>query len=159
MKKTNAIRILEQSDIPYEVVPYDYDPQDLNVSKIALGNQLPVEQIYKTLVVKGNKTGTVIAVIPGNRHLDLKALAQVSGNKKMTLLPVKNLLETTGYVRGGCSPIGMKKNYPVFIDVHAQLCEKLFINGGKKGLLLCITAEHLLAVTDGRLCRISNDNI
>ena len=136
MKKTNAIRVLDRQKVEYELVEYKYDPDNLDVSKIAGDNNLPLNLIYKTLIAKGDKTGIVVAVIPGRDSLCLKQLAKASGNKKITLLPVRDLQASTGYIRGGCSPIGMKKNFPVWVDRSAQTLKQLFVNAGKRGLLV-----------------------
>ena len=111
MKKTNAIRLLDQKKVIYEMLEYEYDAENLSVDKIAKANGLETPQVFKTLVAKGDKTGIVVAVIGGDKTLNFKFLAKQSGNKKIILIPVKELLGLTGYIRGGCSPIGMKKNF------------------------------------------------
>ena len=126
MSPTNAIRILKAKKIAYTLLEYAYEEDDLSVSKIATDNGLPVEQIFKTLVAKGDKTGVVVAVVSGVQSLDLKGLAKVSGNKKIALIPVKEIQGLTGYIRGGCSPIGMKKNFPVYVDETALNFDKIF---------------------------------
>ncbi len=155
MKKTNAIRLLEIKGIKYRLLEYRYQEDDLGVEKIAAGNDLPVEQIFKTLVAKGDKTGIVIAVIPGHRKLDFKKLATASGNKKVTLVPVKTIQQLTGYIRGGCSPVGMKKDFPVFIDSTAQFWKHIFVNAGARGLLMEIAPANLLGITRGTISDIA----
>lgn len=150
-QKTNAIRILERHQIDYDLIHYTYDPENLSVEKIAQENDLPLETIFKTLVAKGNKTGVMVAVIPGNKSLDYKTLAKASSNKKVTLVPLKEIQNLTGYIRGGCSPIGMKKAYPVFIDTAAMRLEKIYINAGARGLLIGIKSKDLQVVSKAQI--------
>ncbi len=149
MSKTNAIRLLEAQGIGYEQVEYTYDVEDLSVQKIAADLGLPVAQVFKTLVARGDKTGVLVAVIPGDTELDYKLIAKASGNKKVALVHMKELLGLTGYIRGGCSPLGMKKHYPVYIHASAQNWDKIFINAGKRGLLIGVKPEELREVTGG----------
>ncbi len=151
MKKTNALRILDQQKISYQTVAYEYDPDHLDVAHLAEQNALSLPQIFKTLVCKGDKTGPVIAVIAGDRQLDLKQLAKASGNRKMALVPVKDLQSLTGYIRGGCSPIGMKKAYPTFVDAHAMSHEIIYINAGQRGLLVGLSPRKLVDVVQAEL--------
>lgn len=143
MKKTNAIRILEKQNIPYQLLPYVYNNDNLDVAKIAADNQLPLASIYKTLVVQGDQNKIVIALVAGNASLSLKKLAKVSENKKMMLLPPTQLQKETGYVRGGCSPIGIKKDFPIIGDTSILELSDLYINAGTKGLLLKIAPQDL----------------
>lgn len=147
MKKTNAIRLLIQQEIDFEVVAYTYASEDLSVTTIAEENGLALESIYKTLVVKGDKTGVVVALVAGHQVLSLKKLADASGNKKMALLPIQELPKQTGYIRGGCSPIGMKKDLPVFIDQQAQQHQQIYVNAGKRGLLFACSPMDLQLVS------------
>ena len=156
MKKTNAIRILDQRKVVYEMLEYNYDAENLSVDKIAKENGLETPQVFKTLVAKGDKTGVVVAVIGGDKILNFKSLAKVSGNKKITLVPVKELLGLTGYIRGGCTPIGMKKNFPVFIDDSANDFEALYLNAGVRGLFIKIKLVDLVNVTKGIVTLISD---
>jgi Cys-tRNA(Pro)/Cys-tRNA(Cys) deacylase len=155
MKKTNAMRLLDQQKVPYEVFEYEYDPEHLNVELIAGQNGLPVELVYKTLVAEGDKTGVVVAVVPGHCELDLKALAALSGNKKIALVPVKDIQNLTGYIRGGCSPIGMKKKYPVWIDEAAKSLDFIYVNAGVRGILLKLAPKQLVQVTQGNFGQIA----
>lgn len=159
MKKTNALRILDQQNIPYQVIPYTFDDQKLSVPQIAANNKLPLSQVYKTLVTKGDKTGVIIAVIPGNTQLIFKALAKVSGNKKTTTIAVKDLENLTGYIRGGCSPIGMKKKFPVYIDQTAESLETIYVNAGKKGILIKLNPVDLKTITVGAFADIAEKSI
>jgi len=135
MTKTNALRLLDKAGIAYRLVEYQYDAEDLDVAKIAADNGLELAQVYKTLVCQGDKTGPLVAVVPGDAQLDLKALALASGNKKIALAPLAALTALTGYVRGGCSPIGMKKDFPVILDEDADYWDEILINAGARGLL------------------------
>jgi len=146
-KKTNAIRLLEKHHKTYQIIEYQYDPENLDVAKIAADNQLELAAIYKTLVLKGDKTGVWVAVIPGDKTLSLKALAQASGNKKMAMVPVKDIQGLTGYIRGGCSPLGMKKAYPVIIDNLAKVQELIFVNAGQRGILVGVNPDDLQEVS------------
>lgn len=143
MKKTNAIRIIERKKIVYTTIEYHYDPENLNVGKIAEENDLELKSIFKTLVVKGDKNGVFVVVVPGDKELNMKAAAKISGNKKIHLLPIKDLEKTTGYIRGGCSPFGMKKDYLVFIDIAAQDLDIFYVNAGTRGILMGISAKNL----------------
>jgi Cys-tRNA(Pro)/Cys-tRNA(Cys) deacylase len=143
MKKTNAIRLLQQKTITFDAVNYVYDSENLNVAKIAEDNNLALEQIYKTLVLEGDKTGIVVALVAGNQTLSLKKIASISNNKKVAMLAVKDLQKYTGYIRGGCSPIGMKKQYPVYISEEAKNLEKLYINAGTRGILVGVAPNDL----------------
>lgn len=156
MKKTNALRLLDRKKIQYETLEYEYNEENLSVKKIAGDNFLKAENVFKTLVAKGDKNGVIVAVINGNQTLNLKLIAKVSGNKKIALIPVKDLLNLTGYIRGGCSPIGMKKPYPVFLDESANNFETIFVNAGMRGILVNLKPEDLLKITEGQLVHISN---
>ena len=144
IKKTNAIRTLERLGLAYDLQPYHYNPEDLDVQRIAEENQLPLEQIYKTLVLKGEQTGVLVALVDGTQDLNLKKLAQASGNKKVALLPTKDLQAVTGYIRGGCSPIGMKKQFPIYMSALALECPKIYLNAGVRGLLLGVAPQSLV---------------
>lgn len=143
MKKTNAIRILDRMNITYTPIEYTYNTENLSVIKIAEDNDLEVAQVFKTLVVRGDKTGVLVCVIPGDKELSLKAIAKLSGNKKTALIGVKELQPLTGYIRGGCSPLGMKKAFPVFIDESAKEYEIIYVNAGMRGLLVGVDSEDL----------------
>lgn len=156
MKKTNALRLLDQKKISYETLEYEYNEEDLSVKKIAGDNLFQANNVFKTLVAKGDKNGVVVAVINGIDTLNLKSMAKVSGNKKIALIPVKDLLGLTGYLRGGCSPIGMKKAFPVFLDESALNFEQIYVNAGMRGILVKLNPHDLLKVTNGRLALISN---
>ena len=156
MKKTNAIRLLARDNIPFETLTYDYDPDNLDVADIAQKNELELAAVYKTLMVLGDQKGLVVAVIPGDRVLNLKALAFEAGFKKMSLLPTKDLLAKTGYIRGGCSPIGLKKPCPVFIDQQALEWDGLFVNAGQRGIFIKIAPLDLQKACRGAFAQITN---
>lgn len=146
-KKTNALRQLDARKVQYETVEYQYDAEDLSVEHIAAENGLLLERIFKTLVAKGDKNGVAVAIVPGHKNLDFKALARASGNKKMALIPVKDILALTGYIRGGCSPIGMKKDYPAYLDTSALAYDVIYVNAGQRGLLVGLSPEALRQIT------------
>ncbi len=147
MTKTNAMRLLEQHGIAFEAVPYRYDEADLSVQRIAALNGLPEERIFKTLVAKGDRSGPLVAVIPGHASLSFKLLARASGNRKVRMARPDELPALTGYVRGGCSPLGMRRALPVCVDVAALNHPRIYINGGKKGLLLLLDPRDLIRLT------------
>lgn len=145
LKKTNAARILDELHLEYELrgIPAD-EVEELSATAMANTLGVPPEEVFKTLVARGDKNGVVMACIPAEAELNLKALAQVSGNKNVHMVPLKEVLPLTGYMRGGCSPIGAKKAYPVFIDESAQLFERIFVSAGQRGLQLHLAPESLV---------------
>lgn len=155
MKKTNAIRQLERLGLLYSPLPYRYDPENLDVGYIAEENGFPVSQIFKTLVLKADRMPVLVAVIPGDHSLDLKALARVSGNKKVLMAAIKDLKQLTGYIRGGCSPLGMKKSYPVFVHISALDLELLYVNAGIRGLLIGLHPDDLVKACQGSVEEIA----
>lgn len=142
--KTNAARLLDRAKIAYELIPYRVDEEHLAATHVAEQLGEPIECVFKTLVLKGDRTGHFVCVIPGDREVDLKAAARVSGNKKCDLIPMKELLPTTGYIRGGCSPIGMKKPFPIFIHSTAADYPYIYISAGIRGLQIKIAPEALI---------------
>ncbi len=136
MKKSNASRILDHLKIPYEILEYEVDEQDLSAENVAQKIGYPLVQIFKTLVLKGDKTGILIACIPGGAELSLKVIAAMSGNKKAALVHMKEIKLLTGYIRGGVSPLGMKKNYPTYIDESAFQFPFMIVSAGVRGLQL-----------------------
>lgn len=157
--KTNAIRLLENEKIPFSIHTYAWNEKQLGVDKTSGSNEkeAPTGTIYKTLVTIGDKTGVLVAVIPGSSELDLKALAKVSGNKKVEMLHMKDLFNTTGYVRGGCSPIGMKKEFPTYFSEKAIGKETITVSAGKRGLQVEVSPEQLKQVTNGSFAAIEAD--
>ena len=144
MIKTNAMRMLSAAKIPFEVMEYEVDENDLSGKHIADEIGLAHEIVFKTLVAKGDKTGFVVFCIPVDEEIDLKLAARETGNKRIEMLAVKELLPTTGYIRGGCSPIGMKKKFPTFLDESALLHEKITVSAGVRGAQLLLSVKQLL---------------
>lgn len=155
--KTNAARILDQSKISYDLKEYIVDESDLSAVAVAHKVGLPIEQVYKTLVTRGDKTGVIVACIQGDHELHLKGLATLSGNKKVEVVSLKEVQPLTGYLRGGVSPIGMKKNYPVFIDSDIKNHEKIAVSAGLRGLQLFLSPIDLISVTKAQLGVISTE--
>lgn len=149
--KTIAARILDQLKIPYELREYDWNEEELDAVTVARKVGLPPEQVFKTLVVRGDKTGVLVACIPGNAELDLKQLAAVSGNKKVEMVPVKELQGLTGYIRGGVSPLGMKKQYPIYLDETAEIIDLVSVSAGQRGLQLWFSGPDLARATQATL--------
>lgn len=147
MKKTNAARLLDARGINYELAEYEVDESNLSVATLAVKIGQNVEQIFKTLVLRGDKTGVFIVVVPGNAEVDLKKAAKLSGNKNAAMVHQKELLPLTGYIRGGCSPLGMKKPYPVYIHESCNLFGFIYVSAGQRGLQLKINPEDLITVT------------
>ena len=141
--KTNAVRILDKHQIPYELREYEVDEEHVDAMHVAESLGVNPEGIYKTLILKGNVEPYIVAVIPANTHLDMKKFAKVSGNKNCEMLPLKDVLNVTGYIRGGCSPIGMKKQFPTYIEELAILQDQICISAGKRGLQILLNAEDL----------------
>ena len=144
MKKTNASRILDRLKISYEILEYEVDEQDISAENAAQKMGQPLKQVFKTLVIRGDKTGILVACIPGEAELNLKALASISGNKKIAMAHLKEIKSLTGYIRGGVSPLGMKKNYPTYIDESAFQFPFIIFSAGVRGLQLKVNPHDLL---------------
>ena len=155
MKKTNAARILDGLKIDYKLQEYQVDLDDLSAESVARKVGLPPEQVFKTLVVRGDKNGILLACIPGGSELDLKALAAASGNKKADMVPLKEVLGITGYVRGGVSPLGAKKVFPVYLDHTVDNWPFIAISAGIRGCQLMLAPKALLQAVGGVVCRIA----
>ena len=142
--KTNAARLLDAAGISYSLVPYQVDEEHLEASHVAqqLGEDL--DRVFKTLVLRGDKNGLFVCVVPGSMEVDLKVAARISGNKNCAMIHVKELLPLTGYIRGGCSPIGMKKPFPTFIHESALLWDTIYVSAGVRGLQICIQPQALI---------------
>ena len=149
MKKTNAARLLEGLKIPHTLQEYPVDESDLSAEHVAREVGLPLNQVFKTLVARGDRTGVIVAVLPGGGELDPKALASISGNKKVDLVPLKEVQPLTGYLRGGCSPLGMKKKYPVFLDESARSFPFISVSAGLRGLQVYLAPEDLRRACEG----------
>ncbi|MBC1757896.1 Cys-tRNA(Pro) deacylase [Listeria seeligeri] len=154
-KKTNACRMLDQQKIPYQLREYAWSEDSLDARHVALETGDDPAHIFKTIVLTGDKTGNIVACIPGNKSIDLKEIAKISGNKKCELIPVNTLEKLTGYVRGGCSPIGMKKLFPTFIDRSAEELETILISAGKRGIQIVIAPTDLKQIIRGTFASIS----
>jgi Cys-tRNA(Pro)/Cys-tRNA(Cys) deacylase len=155
MIKTNVMRLLDQAGITYNAMEYEVDENNLGGEHVAELIGMPQEQVFKTLVAKGEKKGIVVFCIPVNLELNLKKAASVIGDKKLEMLHVKDLLTTTGYIRGGCSPIGMKKKFPTYMDETAILFEEITVSAGVRGCQLCIPRDVLVQYIDAELCDIA----
>lgn len=143
-EKTNAARLLDAAGVSYNLIPYAYSEEDLSAEHVAAELKEPIEQVFKTLVLRGDKNGEFVCVIPGDMEVDLKVAARISGNKNCEMLKMKELLPTTGYIRGGCCPIAMKKAFPTFIHESALLYDYIYISAGKRGLQIKINPQDLI---------------
>ena len=155
MEKTNAVRLIEAAGYKYRTAEYEYDENDLSGVTAAAKIGMPAEQVFKTLVARGDKNGINVFCIPVVDELDLKKAAKVSGNKSVQLVHVKELLALTGYIRGGCSPIGMKKKYPVFIDETAQLFDEIGVSAGMRGMQIILAPDDLERYTEAKMADIT----
>ena len=142
IEKTNAARLLDRAKIEYKLIPYEFDENDLAAQHVAESLGQDIAKVFKTLVLHGDRTGHIVCVIPGDKEVDLKALAKVSGNKKVEMIPMKDLLGVTGYIRGGCSPIGMKKRFPTFFHSSASDHDVIYVSAGVRGLQIEINPNE-----------------
>jgi len=154
IKKTNAARLLDNMNIPYDLKEYPVDENDLSAEAISAKIGLDVHQVFKTLVLRGNANGIFVTVIPGDCEVNLKKAAKVSGNKSAAMVHMKELLGLTGYIRGGCSPLGMKKEYPVFIQKSCLDFDSIYVSGGKRGLQLILKPNDLIRAAKCEVCDI-----
>jgi Cys-tRNA(Pro)/Cys-tRNA(Cys) deacylase len=154
--KTNAVRLLDQLAISYELRDYEVDPNDLSAETVAAKIGMPPEQVFKTLVARGDRNGISMAVIPGDQELDLKALASAIGERKIQLVPVKELQPLTGYVRGGVTALAAKRDYPVYVDETIELFDVASISAGRRGLQILIAPADYLRATKGQLAVLSH---
>ena len=153
--KTNAARILDTLGISYELKTYEVDESDLSAVHVADSVGMPIEMVYKTLVCRGDKNGVLMAVIPGGGELDLKALAAASGNKRVEMVHLKEVFGLTGYIRGGCSPLGAKKDYPVYLDASAEQQEVIAISAGKRGEQIILKPADLITAAQATVAAVS----
>ncbi|MDE6377602.1 MAG: Cys-tRNA(Pro) deacylase [Duncaniella sp.] len=142
--KTNAARLLDRAGIPYELIPYTVDPDNLAATHVAEELGEDISRVFKTLVLHGDRVGHIVCVVPGNAEVDLKKAAAVAGDKKVEMIPMKELLPLTGYIRGGCSPIGMKKPFPTFFHSTAGDFDFIYVSAGQRGLQLKINPRQLI---------------
>lgn len=152
VEKTNVARLLDNADIEYQLIPYEVDLSDLSAVHVAEQLAEPVEKVFKTLVLKGDKTGYFVCIIPGAEELDLKQAAKNSANKNCEMIQMKDLIPVTGYMRGACSPIGMKKQFPTFIHESCMNYDKIYVSAGKRGLQLYISTKNILEITKAKVC-------
>ncbi len=151
IQKTNAARLLDAAGIAYSLVEYAVDEEHLEASHVAAELGEDIDRVFKTLVLRGDKSGPFVCVIPGSLEVDLKAAARISGNKNCEMLHLKELLPLTGYIRGGCSPIGMKKQFPTFIHESTLLYDTIYVSAGVRGLQLCIAPQDLIQFIDAKI--------
>lgn len=155
--KTNAARLLDAAGIAYEVREYEVDPDDLMAESVAKKIGLPAEQVFKTLVARGDKNGICFAVVPGNQQLDLKALAHLTGDKKTDTVPLKEVQPLTGYIRGGVTALAAKKNYPVFADETIELFDVISVSAGVRGAQLLLAPSDYLRATGAKVGAIAKE--
>ena len=156
-EKTNAARLLDKAGVKYDLIPYEYDENDLAAQHVAESLGQDIARVFKTLVLHGDRNGYIVAVVPGDMEVDLKALAKVSGNKKVEMIPMKDLLSVTGYIRGGCSPIGMKKRFPTYFHSTATGFETIYVSAGVRGLQIEIAPQALIAFTGSIVADIATN--
>lgn len=156
-EKTNAARLLDKAKIQYDLVPYEFDENDLAAQHVANSLGQDIAKVFKTLVLHGDKTGYIVSVIPGDKEVDLKSLAKVSGNKKVEMIPMKDLLQVTGYIRGGCSPIGMKKRFPIYFHTTAADHDVIYVSAGVRGLQIQISPSDLIEFVQATLADVATD--
>lgn len=154
IQKTNAARLLDRAKIPYDLISYNFDPEDLAATHVAEELGEDIETVYKSLVLHGDRSGYFVCVIPGDKEVDLKKAAKVSGNKKADMIPMKDLLNVTGYIRGGCTAIGMKKPFPVYLQKEAGDLEFFYVSAGQRGLQLKLSPKDYVRFTGATLCDI-----
>lgn len=158
LKKTNVARLLDREKIKYELVPYEVNPDDLSATKVAASLGEDIAQVFKTIVMEGDHIKYFICVVPGNKEIDLKTVAKISGNKKCETLPLKQLQPLTGYIRGGCSPIGMKKIFPTFIDSSAQNQAYIYVSAGQRGLQIKLSPQDLAKQTNAAFASLTKED-
>jgi Cys-tRNA(Pro)/Cys-tRNA(Cys) deacylase len=147
--KTNAVRMLDAAKIPYELREYEVDPEDLSADTVAAKVNLPLEQVFKTLVMRGDRNGVCLAVVPGNTVVDEKAMARLTGDRRVEMVPVKEVQALTGYIRGGVTAIAGKRDYPVYVDETAELFDVISVSAGMRGLQILLAPGDYLRITKG----------
>lgn len=157
IEKTNAARLLDKAKISYNLIPYEFDENDLAAQHVADSLGQDIAKVFKTLVLHGDKTGYIVCVIPGDKEVDLKGLAKVSGNKKVEMIPMKDLLSVTGYIRGGCSPIGMKKRFPTYFHSTATDHDVIYVSAGVRGLQVEITPQALITFVQATVADVATE--
>lgn len=157
IEKTNAARLLDKAKISYNLIPYVFDENDLAAQHVADSLGQDIAKVFKTLVLHGDKTGYIVCVIPGDKEVDLKGLAKVSGNKKVEMIPMKDLLSVTGYIRGGCSPIGMKKRFPTYFHSTATEHDIIYVSAGVRGLQVEINPKDLISYVQATVADVATE--
>ncbi len=157
INKTNAARLLEKAGISYRLIPYEVDESDLSAVHVAESLGEEVEQVFKTLVLKGDKNGHFVCILPGDKEVDLKRAARVSGNKSCALIPMKELLPVTGYIRGACSPLGMKKQLPTYIHESCLRYPYIYVSAGVRGLQIEVCPNELIGLVKAEVCMLLNE--
>ncbi len=157
INKTNAVRLLDKAKVVYKLVPYEVDESDLSAVHVALQLGLPIEQIFKTLVLHGDKSGYFVCIIPGADELNLKKAAKISGNKNCDMIPMKDLLPVTGYIRGACSPLGMKKHFPTYIHETCLDFAYICVSAGQRGLQIQLAPQDLIRETKAEIAFLVMD--
>jgi Cys-tRNA(Pro)/Cys-tRNA(Cys) deacylase len=155
--KTNAVRLLETLGIRYELREYEVDPDDLSAETVAAKIQLPLEQVFKTLVMRGDRAGVCLAVVPGNTEVNEKALARLTGDRRVDMAPLKEMQALTGYIRGGVTALASKRDYPVYVDESAELFDTISISAGVRGTQILIAPTDYLSVVKGKVGAISRE--
>ena len=155
IEKTNAARLLDKAGIAYNLIPYEFDENDLAAQHVADSLGQDIAQVFKTLVLHGEKTGHIVCVVPGNMEVDLKALAKTSGNKKVEMIAMKDLLTVTGYIRGGCSPVGMKKRFPTYFHSTALNFDHIYVSAGVRGLQIEISPSALIDFVGANVAEVA----
>ena len=155
MIKTNAVRVLDRLGIRYELREYEVDPDDLSAGTVAAKIGIPPEQLFKTLAVQGDRNGIYLAVIPATEELDFKALAHQTGDRKVDMVPLKEVQAATGYIRGGVTALACKKDYPVYIDELAEICDVISVSAGIRGLQILVAPEDYIRAVKARVVAIT----
>jgi Cys-tRNA(Pro)/Cys-tRNA(Cys) deacylase len=155
MHKTNAVRILDRLGINYELREYAVDPDDLSAETVAAKIGLPPEQVFKTLAIRGDDTGILLAVIPAGHEIDFKALARITGDRKTDLIPLKEVQAVTGYIRGGVTALACKKSYPVYLDELSEICDVISVSAGVRGLQILLTPKDYVRAVNARVVPIA----
>lgn len=159
MARTNAVRILERMGITHELREYEVDPNDLAAETVAAKIGMPPEQVFKTLAVRGDRNGVLLAVVPGNSELDFKALAQASGDRKVEMVPLKEVQAVTGYIRGGVTALACKKDYPVYVDETVELFDTISISAGMRGLQIILAPSDYIRAVSATVAAIAKDKV
>ena len=155
IEKTNAARLLDKARIEYNLIPYEFDENDLAAQHVADSLGQDIACVFKTLVLHGDRTGHIVCVVPGNMEVNLKSLAKVSGNKKVEMIAMKDLLAVTGYIRGGCSPVGMKKRFPTYFHSTALNFEHIYVSAGVRGLQIEISPSALIDFVGAKVADVA----